>query len=42
MTLPIIFGAIVDPVWHQPDQPLRLARLAESIGLDLVTVQDHP
>lgn len=42
MTLPIIFGANVDPVWQEPGQPLRQARLAESLGLDLVTIQDHP
>ncbi|MCF6421346.1 MULTISPECIES: LLM class flavin-dependent oxidoreductase [Amycolatopsis] len=42
MALPVLFGANVDPVWRQPDAPLRQARAAERLGLDLVTVQDHP
>ena len=42
MTLPIIFGANIDPLWNEPGEPLRLARFAESLGLDLVTIQDHP
>ncbi len=41
MTLPIVFGANVDPVWHPAGAPLRLAQDAERLGLDLVTVQDH-
>jgi alkanesulfonate monooxygenase SsuD/methylene tetrahydromethanopterin reductase-like flavin-dependent oxidoreductase (luciferase family) len=42
VSLPILFGANVDPVWNDRDQPLRQARDAERRGLDLVTVQDHP
>lgn len=42
MTLPVLFGANVDPVWQPPDAPLRHARAAERLGLDLVTIQDHP
>lgn len=42
MTLPVLFGANVDPVWGEGDQPLRYARQADRAGLDLVTVQDHP
>ena len=40
MTLPVMFGANVDPVWHHAAEPLR-ARDAERLGLDLVTIQDH-
>ncbi|MCZ0984819.1 LLM class flavin-dependent oxidoreductase [Streptomyces diastatochromogenes] len=42
MTLPVLFGANVDPVWGEGDQPLRYALQADRAGLDLVTVQDHP
>ncbi|MFJ3788318.1 LLM class flavin-dependent oxidoreductase [Kitasatospora sp. NPDC090091] len=42
MSLPVLFGANVDPVWADPGQPLRITRQAEQDGLDLVTVQDHP
>jgi alkanesulfonate monooxygenase SsuD/methylene tetrahydromethanopterin reductase-like flavin-dependent oxidoreductase (luciferase family) len=42
MTIPVMFGANVDPTWANPHGPLRTARLAEVGGLDLVTVQDHP
>ena len=42
MTLPVLFGANVDPVWAPPDAPLRHALAVERLGLDLVTVQDHP
>ncbi|MEV4452187.1 LLM class flavin-dependent oxidoreductase [Streptomyces mirabilis] len=42
MTLPVLFGANVDPVWGEGDQPLRYALQADRDGLDLVTVQDHP
>ncbi|MGW0854525.1 LLM class flavin-dependent oxidoreductase [Streptomyces sp. NPDC002690] len=42
MSLPVLFGANVDPVWADPGQPLRVARQVEEAGLDLVTVQDHP
>ena len=42
MTLPILFGANVDPVWQPVDAPVRQARAAEQLGLDLVTIQDHP
>ncbi|MGW1028266.1 hypothetical protein ACWD4J_32045 [Streptomyces sp. NPDC002577] len=41
MTLPVLFGANVDPVCGQGDQPLRYALLADRGGLDFVTVQDH-
>jgi len=42
MALPVLFGANVDPTWEDPGQPLRVAQHAESLGYDLVTVQDHP
>ena len=42
MTLPVLFGANVDPVWQPTDAPVRHARAAERLGLDLVTIQDHP
>jgi len=42
MTLPVLFGANVDPTWADPQAPIRSSRLAEDAGLDLVTVQDHP
>ncbi|MGW0948207.1 LLM class flavin-dependent oxidoreductase [Streptomyces sp. NPDC002623] len=42
MSLPVLFGANVDPVWEDPGQPLRIAQQVEKAGLDLVTVQDHP
>lgn len=36
------FGAFLTPDAAQPDRVLALAQLAEQVGLDLVTVQDHP
>ncbi|MGP3923472.1 LLM class flavin-dependent oxidoreductase [Streptomyces sp. 8N616] len=42
MTLPVLFGANIDPTWADPQAPERLARLVDDAGLDLVTVQDHP
>ena len=42
MTLPVLFGANVDPVWQPLDGPLERTRHAERLGLDFVTVQDHP
>ena len=41
MTLPVVFGANMDPVWHPAAEPVRRARDAERLGLDLVTLQDH-
>ena len=42
MTLPVLFGANVDPVWQPADLPVQHATAAERLGLDLVTIQDHP
>ncbi|HEY8474679.1 MAG TPA: LLM class flavin-dependent oxidoreductase [Natronosporangium sp.] len=38
----LAFGTFVTPTNQDPQAPVRLARLAESAGLDLVTFQDHP
>jgi alkanesulfonate monooxygenase SsuD/methylene tetrahydromethanopterin reductase-like flavin-dependent oxidoreductase (luciferase family) len=42
MTLPVLFGANVDPLWQPADLPVRHAQQVERLGLDLVTIQDHP
>jgi alkanesulfonate monooxygenase SsuD/methylene tetrahydromethanopterin reductase-like flavin-dependent oxidoreductase (luciferase family) len=42
MDLPVLFGANVDPTWEPVDGPERTALAAERLGLDLVTIQDHP
>jgi alkanesulfonate monooxygenase SsuD/methylene tetrahydromethanopterin reductase-like flavin-dependent oxidoreductase (luciferase family) len=36
------FGVFITPVADQPAQVLELAKLADLVGLDLVTFQDHP
>ena len=36
------FGAFIPPVAEQANDVLELARLADVVGLDLVTFQDHP
>lgn len=36
------FGVFFAPAEERADAPLGLARLANAVGLDLVTVQDHP
>ncbi|MEU6020309.1 LLM class flavin-dependent oxidoreductase [Micromonospora sp. NPDC047134] len=38
----LIFGSFLTPGNADPTQPVRLAVLAEEVGLDLVTFQDHP
>ncbi len=38
----LLFGAFVTPVNAPPERPVELALLAEDVGLDLVTFQDHP
>ena len=38
----LTFGTFITPTNIDPEQPVRLARLTESAGLDLVTFQDHP
>lgn len=36
------FGSFITPAAAAPDDVVALARLSERVGLDLVTVQDHP
>ena len=36
------FGSFLTPSAEQPERVLDLARLTEQLGLDLVSVQDHP
>lgn len=38
----IEFGISINPAWTEQDEVLELVRVAESTGLDLVAVQDHP
>jgi alkanesulfonate monooxygenase SsuD/methylene tetrahydromethanopterin reductase-like flavin-dependent oxidoreductase (luciferase family) len=38
----LLFGSFLTPTAEQPDRVVALARLTEQIGLDLVSVQDHP
>lgn len=39
---PLAFGTFLTPQNADPQAPVRLARLSEDVGLDLVTFQDHP
>jgi alkanesulfonate monooxygenase SsuD/methylene tetrahydromethanopterin reductase-like flavin-dependent oxidoreductase (luciferase family) len=38
----LMFGVFITPVAGQADAVLELSRLADVVGLDLVTFQDHP
>ena len=38
----LAFGSFITPSAADPQAPVRLARLSEATGLDLVTFQDHP
>ncbi|GAB2450891.1 LLM class flavin-dependent oxidoreductase [Xylanimonas ulmi] len=38
----LAFGSFITPTNADPQAPVRLARLSEDSGLDLVTFQDHP
>ncbi len=38
----LAFGTFITPTHQDPQQPVRLARLTEEVGLDLATFQDHP
>lgn len=38
----IEFGIFLNPSWQEQDEMLRLVRVAEDTGLDLVGIQDHP
>lgn len=39
---PIQFGVFITPAAADPERPVALAQLAEQLGFDLVTFQDHP
>jgi alkanesulfonate monooxygenase SsuD/methylene tetrahydromethanopterin reductase-like flavin-dependent oxidoreductase (luciferase family) len=38
----LLFGSFITPTAERPERPVSLARLSEQLGLDLVSVQDHP
>ncbi|WP_433005944.1 LLM class flavin-dependent oxidoreductase [Kribbella sp. CA-294648] len=38
----LTFGTFLTPAVDDPDRVIALAQLTEQVGLDLVTVQDHP
>ena len=38
----LMFGVFITPVAAQADGVVELSRLADVVGLDLVTFQDHP
>jgi alkanesulfonate monooxygenase SsuD/methylene tetrahydromethanopterin reductase-like flavin-dependent oxidoreductase (luciferase family) len=38
----LVFGTFLTPTAAQADRVIALAQLTEQVGLDLVTVQDHP
>lgn len=38
----IEFGVFITPTNQRPQQPVQLAQLAEQVGFDLATFQDHP
>ncbi|GHF70748.1 alkanesulfonate monooxygenase SsuD/methylene tetrahydromethanopterin reductase-like flavin-dependent oxidoreductase (luciferase family) [Amycolatopsis bartoniae] len=42
MPLPVLFGANVDPLALPGGRSLRQATLIDRLGLDLLTIQDHP
>jgi alkanesulfonate monooxygenase SsuD/methylene tetrahydromethanopterin reductase-like flavin-dependent oxidoreductase (luciferase family)/FAD/FMN-containing dehydrogenase len=39
---PLLFGTFITPINGPAQQPVELAVLAEDLGFDLVTFQDHP
>ena len=39
---PVQFGLFLTPDAGDPQKVLRVARLADELGLDLLGVQDHP
>ncbi len=39
---PLQFGVFITPTAQAPQQPVALAQLAEELGYDLATFQDHP
>ncbi|SKC46062.1 LLM class flavin-dependent oxidoreductase [Krasilnikoviella flava] len=38
----LVFGTFITPTNADPQAPVRLAKVTEAAGLDLVTFQDHP
>ncbi len=38
----LLFGAFITPAAQQPERVVALTQLAEQVGLDLATFQDHP
>jgi alkanesulfonate monooxygenase SsuD/methylene tetrahydromethanopterin reductase-like flavin-dependent oxidoreductase (luciferase family) len=38
----LLFGTFISPINGPAQQPVELAVLAEELGFDLVTFQDHP
>lgn len=42
MTEPVRFGINIDPAGRRLDEAFRLAKLADSEGIDLIGIQDHP
>ncbi|MBX6371495.1 MAG: LLM class flavin-dependent oxidoreductase [Acidothermus sp.] len=38
----LLFGAFITPSADRPDRVVRLATLADTLGLDVVSFQDHP
>src|SRR5689334_3781138 len=38
----LLFGSFLTPAADRPDEILSLARISDRVGLDLVSVQDHP
>lgn len=39
---PPIFGANIDPSTDDTQEPFRRDQIADRLGLELITVQDHP
>ncbi len=42
MGIPLEFGISITPDWSKQDELLALARAADTTGLDLIGIQDHP
>ena len=38
----LVFGTFLTPAADNPERVIALAQLTEQVGLDLVTLQDHP
>ena len=38
----LVFGSFLTPSAERPERVVDLARLTEQVGLDLVSIQDHP